>query len=108
VETIKVISHLDKPIYGRFDGENYAFVPEKATVLSLEAATHIFGLGVEDKRQALNMLGLLKPDDNYAEALKKLDQLTFLEGKVTFEDEAAPQPETPARAQNRGTTPPRQ
>lgn len=102
METIKVISHLDKPIYGRYDGEDFEFIPEKATVLTLEAATHIFGLGNDDKRQALNMLGLLGPAGDYNEALKKLDQLTFLEGKVIFEDDSATTADAPARADRTG------
>jgi len=85
---IKVISHLPEALYGRFDGVDYAFLPEKATVLSLAAATHIFDLGEEDKSRALNRLGLLIPGrSTYQEALDKLDQISFMKGKTVFDDD---------------------
>lgn len=89
METIKVISHLEQTLRGRYNGKDYLFEPEKPTVLPLDAATFIFGLGQEDKGAALNQLGLLRPVGKYEDALAKLDQITFLEGKVVFEDEAA-------------------
>jgi hypothetical protein len=85
---VKVINHLEITLRGRYDGEDYEFPPEEPTVIPKAAAAHIFGLGVEDKSQALNQLGFLVPGkDTYQEAVKKLDQITFLEGKLTFEDE---------------------
>lgn len=90
METIRVTSHLVKPLRGRFDGKDYDFLPEKATLMTLDAATHIFALGEEDKSGALNKLGLLIPGkDTYEEALEKLDSISFDRGRVTFDADPA-------------------
>lgn len=88
MEMIKVINHNEETLRGRFDGEDFEFPPGKAVQMPLEAAKHIFGLGAEDKSQALNMLGWLIPGrDTLADALKKLDKVSFLEGRTVYEDE---------------------
>jgi hypothetical protein len=105
---VKVINHNEETLRGRFDGEDYAFVPEKPTYLSLDAAKHIFGLGNEDKAQALNALGWFVPGGStYEQALAKLDNISFLQGRTVFEDEegALPSDETddpPADEPRRG------
>jgi hypothetical protein len=88
MSNIKVISHLDEPLEARFDGVDYYFEPGVPTILTMEAATFIFQLGEEDRSRSLNALGLLVPGKHsYQEALKKLDQISFVEGKFTFDDE---------------------
>jgi hypothetical protein len=95
METIRVTSHLDETLKGRFDGKDYIFVPGKATLMSLDAATHIFALGEEDKSGALNKLGLLTPGRNsYQEALEKLDSITFDQGRVTFDADPSEEEDT--------------
>jgi hypothetical protein len=88
--TIRVINHLERPFKGRYDGKDYKFLPGVPVDLSVEAAAHIFDLAKEDKSQALNMLGVLRPGDSYEEALKVLDGFSFQEGKTVFDDELAP------------------
>jgi hypothetical protein len=88
MEMIKVINHNEETLKGRFDGEDFEFPCGKAVHLPLEAAKHIFGLGAEDKSQALNMLGWLVPGRHtLPDALKKLDKVSFLEGRTVYEDE---------------------
>jgi hypothetical protein len=87
MEMVKVINNNEMPLHGRFDGKDFTFVPSKPTFISIEAAKHIFDLGKEDKSQALNMLGLLKANDLYEDALKKLDRVSFLKGHTVYEDE---------------------
>jgi hypothetical protein len=100
---IKVINHNDFPLYGRYNGETYEFLPEKPTFLSGDAARHIFGFGVEDKTQALNMLGLLRPGhDSLTDALSSLAKVAFLEGKTVYDEneqgeESAARPRTGER-----------
>jgi hypothetical protein len=102
-DMVKVINNNEAVCRGRFDGKDYVFEPGKPTYLTLEAAGHIFGLGVEDKSQALNMLGWLVPGrDSLADALKKLDRISFLEGKTVYEDDDE-QSESPT-ARGRGKT----
>jgi hypothetical protein len=88
MEMIKVINHNEETIRGRFDGEDFEFPPGKAVNIPLDAAKHIFGLGEEDKSQALNMLGWLVPGrDTMKDALTKLDKVSFLEGRTVYADE---------------------
>jgi len=86
---------MTKRVVGRYDGKNYDFLPGKPTLLTLEAAQHIFGLGEEDKAPALNKLGFLIPGkegcDTLEAALEKLDQFTFDQGRVTFDDDETEQ-----------------
>lgn len=84
---IRVTSGLERPIRGRYDGKDYVFVRGKPVELTLEAAAHIFGLGKDDKRQALNQLGWLRPDGNLEEALEKLEHIKFEEGHVAYDDD---------------------
>jgi hypothetical protein len=89
VEVLKVVNHnKGLTLRGRYDGEDYVFPPDESVTLPFDAAAHIFGIGNEDKSQALNMLGLLIPGrDTMEDALAKLDQVSFHEGRMTFDDE---------------------
>lgn len=88
METIRVTSHLHQILTGRFNGTDYVFEPEQPLEVSLEAAQHIFGLGDDDKAGALNKLGLLIPGKHsYADALKQLDQITFEQGRIVYDQE---------------------
>lgn len=89
---VRVISHRPEVIRGRYDGKDYVFKPELPTDIPLAAARHIFGLGLEDKSQAFNQLGWLVPGkDTLESAEAKLSELTFMPGKVVFDDDV---PET--------------
>jgi hypothetical protein len=102
---IKVISSLDHTLLGRYDGEDFEFVPGEPTILTLEAATFIFQLGEEDKSRALNQLGLLIPGKHtYVDAVKQLDKIAFIEGKFHFDDEDPDEEPDPARAPARTGT----
>jgi len=88
---IRVINHNKRLFKGRYDAVDYVFRTDVPVDLPLEAAVHIFGLGNEDKTQALNMLGVLVPGrDTVEDALKWLDNFSFQQGKTVFEDELAP------------------
>jgi hypothetical protein len=93
---IKVINNNAQPLRGRYDGKDYLFAPGKAVTLDLEAATHIFGLGEDDKSSALNKLGLLIPGrDTMEDALAKLDKVAFLEGRTVFDGDGEEEDEKP-------------
>lgn len=91
METIRVTSHLDKAVTGRYDGKDYLFEPGEPVDMTLAAAQHIFGLGEEDKSSALNKLGFLLPgreDCTLEKALDKLDKFTFDQGRIVFDSDA--------------------
>ena len=93
MEEIKVINNNTFTLRGRYDGRDYVFKPGVATVLSLDAAKHIFDLGKDDKSQCLNMLGLLTPGkDTYDDAVVKYDRIAFMTGRTVFEDEEGAEP----------------
>lgn len=87
-ETIRVISHLEETLRGRYDGVDYVFETDEPVDMPLEAATHIFDLGKEDKKQAFNQLGWLNPQTQrtYADAIKLYDRITFQVGRTVFDD----------------------
>ncbi len=73
-------------IEARYDGVDYVFEPGVNTAISTEAASHIFGFGLEDKSRALIRLGWLANSTQYAEAVKRLNDIQFSEAKVTFDE----------------------
>lgn len=71
----------------RYDGKDYVFRPGEVTALSLDAATHIFGYGLEDKTAALLRFGWLTHNSTYDEAVRRLDDFKFLQQtRVEFEE----------------------
>lgn len=75
------------PITGRYDGQDYVFKPGVTVALPDEAATHIFGYGLDDKSRALIRLGWLVNSTQYAHALQRLDSIQFFaESKVVFDE----------------------
>ena len=79
-------------IKGRYDGQDYVFKPGVTVALSEEAATHIFGYGLDDKTRALIRLGWLQHSTSLEDALARLDEVQFLsEAKVEFKEPPAPE-----------------
>lgn len=103
---VKIINHNEETLRGRFNGEDFEFKPEVATVLSLDAARHIFGLGHEDKSNALNALGWFVPGGlGYKDALAKLDNISFVQGRTVYDDDEPLQPDTDDVALDRPRSP---
>lgn len=76
-------------IVSRYDGQDFEFKPGVTVALSDEAATHIFGYGLDDKTRALIRLGWLANSTALNDALKRLDEIQFFaEAKVVFEEPA--------------------
>lgn len=86
MEKIRVLNGSEERIKGRFAGKDYILPPKGSLDLSPDAAAHIFGFGEEDKTNALSHLGWLLPTTRYEDALAKLDQLTFVEGRLEFDE----------------------
>jgi hypothetical protein len=83
----------EREIVSRYDGKDYRFPPDVAVAISPDAATHIFGFGLEDKSRALGRLGWLRNQAQYADAVKRLDTIQFLRVENKF-DEPAELPKT--------------
>lgn len=82
----------------RFDGHDYAFPPGQKVMLSLEAAAHMFGLGVPDKSSVMHRLGwAFKYDPERktfvedTDAVAKLKNFVFTKAKLV----ESPAEETP-------------
>lgn len=92
------------PIKARYDGQDFEFKPGVTVALSDDAATHIFGYGLDDKSRALIRLGWLVNSTQYEAALERLDEIQFFaEGKVVFDDEPAAIKGTPTAPPGGGT-----
>lgn len=91
-------------VVARYDGQDFEFKPDVAVALSDEAATHIFGYGLDDKTRALIRLGWLANSTALSEALKRLDDFVFSEAKVVF-DEPLPIKGTPTAPSPAGNAP---
>ena len=84
---IGVKNKTDAVIKSRYDGQDFTFKPGVTQAISEEAATHIFGYGLDDKSRALIRLGWLVNSTQYEDALARLENIQFFaEGKVVFEE----------------------
>lgn len=86
---IGVKNNLEETVESRYDGQDYQFKPGVTVALADEAATHIFGYGLDDKSRALIRLGWLANSTAMKDALEKLDNIQFFaEAKVVFDEPA--------------------
>lgn len=104
---IGVKNNLEKDVVGRYNGVDYIFKAGKTTATPEEAATHIFGYGLDDKKTALLRLGWVGNSMSMDEAMERLGQIQFLaEKEPVFEEPkplglktAPPQPQGSIKAQ---------
>lgn len=82
----------------RYAGVDYIFPPGEKVMLSMEAAQHMFGIGVPDKTPVMHRLGWAfkyNPDtrqfDEDKEAVNKLKNFVFTKAKLV----ESPAEETP-------------
>lgn len=68
----------------KYDGTEYVFKTGESVPLSLEAARHIFGFGVDNKAEVLARHGWMSLSTEYAEALKHLDRFKFELGTLAI------------------------
>jgi len=66
----------------RYDGVDYVFPEGKLVECPVEAATHIFGYGLEDKTANMIRLGWAANSGGLKEAFERLDKFEFLQGKM--------------------------
>lgn len=81
---LRVTNRTGEPFTARFHGEDYEF-GEDPVDLSVEAAAHLFGFGVEDKTRALHRLGWLTASQQMPAALAKLAKIAFEPVQQVFE-----------------------
>lgn len=89
---VRVVNGNKEKIVGRFDGEDFEFLPGKPLDIPLVVAAHVFNFGREDKSQALNRLGWLRTSDDMEKAMAKLNKISFTESPPLVEAEM-PDPE---------------
>lgn len=82
---VRVTNGNKDKIVGRFDGEDFEFIPGKATDIPVVVAAHLFGFGREDKIPALNRLGWLQSSEHFEKALAKLRKISFAEAPPLVE-----------------------
>jgi len=83
---VQVTSTREK-IVGRYDGEDFEFLPGIPNSISALAAAHIFGFGKDDKTPALARLGWATSSDQNAQALERLRAVRFAEAPPLVEYE---------------------
>lgn len=93
---IRVVNNLKERIFGRYDGEDFEFLPGASVRLPILAAIHIFGFGQQDKTRALNNLGWLRQSEDREKAMAKLNRITFTEAPPLIEAEVEPEEDEPA------------
>jgi queuine/archaeosine tRNA-ribosyltransferase len=82
---LRVTNRNSFTLKDKFDGVEYVFEPNKATVMEEDAARHIFGYGSPNKIPYLVRQGWCPSSDKTEEAMKKLNKFIFEEGKMQFE-----------------------
>lgn len=64
-------------IYGRYNGKDYLFPFEQPVNVHIDVARHIFGLGLDDKSDALSRLGWVRSSEQMGEAIERLFLVQF-------------------------------
>lgn len=82
---IRVVNNNKFKIVGRFNGEDYEFLPGKPLDIPLVVAGHIFDFGKDDKSRALNRLGWMQSSDQKEDAMAKLNKVRFTEAPPLIE-----------------------
>ena len=70
----------------RYDGVDYDFPDGKLIGCPVEAATHIFGYGLEDKTANMIRLGWAANSGGIKQAFERLDKFEFLQGKMMVQE----------------------
>lgn len=74
---LNVTNRGKEPFASRFDGKNYLFEPIKTVPISMDAARHIFAVGLQDKREVLSRHGWLADSNGYETAMERLNEFAF-------------------------------
>ena len=61
----------------RYDGRDYEFPPGVTVTVTIDAARHIFGLGLENKANVLMKHGWMMRSDDMERAMQRLNQFSF-------------------------------
>lgn len=89
---VRVTNGNKEKVTGRFDGEDFEFLPRIPVDIPIVVAAHIFDFGREDKTRALNRLGWLQSSDGLEKAMAKLKAISFTEAPPLIEADM-PEPE---------------
>lgn len=86
--------------HARFHGEDYDWAAGESVNLSVEAAAHIFGYGIEDKNAAFLRSGWINTTANGTpeDAMRRFMQFSFQPAKQSFSVVGII--DTPAKAHN--------
>jgi hypothetical protein len=90
---VRVFNGTSENIVGRYDGEDYEFLSGASLDVPTSVASHVFGLGVQDKNACLARLGWLTTSDQIKAAHDKLKQVKMeaieMVGRVIEEEDSA-------------------
>ena len=93
---VRVINTNKDKVVGRFDGDDYEFLPNTPVDIPLIVAVHVFGFGREDKTAALNRLGWLMSSEHLDKAMAKLQKIKFSEAPPLVEAQMPEPADDPA------------
>lgn len=74
---LSVKNNGTEPFSAKFDGQTYLFESNKPLTITVEAAQHIFGLGVPDKSEVMSRHGWFSHSAEKDSALAKLNAFSF-------------------------------
>lgn len=98
-QDIFVTNHNDFHHSDMYDGVEYEFPPKERVIVSVDAATHMFGFNMPDKSGVLARLGWawkVGPNGKFVEdpdGVKKLAHFAFTKGVMIEAPVDAPDPE---------------
>lgn len=74
---VYVTNNTEEELVDGYAGVFYKFEPQQTVEIPAEAATHIFGYGVQDKEPFLARLGWIKTKNELKEGIKRLNQFVI-------------------------------
>ena len=76
-DTVYVTNTNDKPLTVEYGAKEMLFAPNQKVKISLAAARHIFGYGMDDKLQVLASLGLTVTTNDIPQGLERLSKFVI-------------------------------
>lgn len=99
-----IVKNSGERFTARYDGQVYVFEKGDKVPISVDAARHLFGLGLEDKSEVFARHGWMERSTDYEKCMTRLNQFSFEVGVVKIVSDATPELET--KEQESGHIPP--
>jgi len=77
-----IVTNTGEPFASKFDGRLYEFKPGEDVPITVDAARHIFGFGLADKREVFSRHTWMTKSTEFDQAMERLGKFKFNVGNM--------------------------